>query len=117
MIQITLPDKIDIKDLKEIQRVNLPNIVGLIGSINSRLLSTMGNKAKSMGDDIKEKTRKFSYLNEFYWSVILYNSLLQFDGSYEMQLRNFIINVVVFQTTCYYDEGRYEAINALKQEN
>jgi hypothetical protein len=99
-------DAIPKEELVHISEINYSEVRYLATSMNSKIIPNMKQYSKEMGDDIKEKISKFVYINEFYWSSILYNYLILFDGETISDLQEFFRNYIGIKIRCYYDEAK-----------
>lgn len=108
-------------NINEISTNELKNLTEGINPIENRLCLALNNRmspkirnALSENEeevDIKirsDKLVKFIYCNEIYWSGILYQSLLSFDGSTENIWDNYPINFIVFRESLYYSSISFE---------
>lgn len=96
----------DLQELKKISDENFHQIKSLLTSIHSRLTPQIRKTAQEYEENIRPLLIKFIYLNEFFWSGILYQSLFQFDGSSERVWENFDINFVNFRENLFYSDAR-----------
>ena len=93
-------------ELAQISKNNFFELKNLVTSMNAKITPQMRQYSKEMGDEIKEKIAKFVYLNEIYWSIILYNYILLFDGETINEPNEFYLNYIDFKIQCYYDEAK-----------
>lgn len=104
-------DDISLNELKNLWRVNNSIVSRLCTKINSKMKQKIKNALIVHGDmnedQINEKTNKFIYANEIYFSGRLYNSILIFDGSTENIWDNYFINFVGFRELLYYSTIKY----------
>jgi len=103
----------DTEELVKISEKNYPQIKNLIISIHSKLTPQIRKTAEKYEEDVRPLVSKFIYLNEIFWSGILYQSLFQFDGSTERVWENFDINFVNFRENLFYSDARSEVKAAL----
>lgn len=102
-------NNIEISELMELSKLNNSDIRRLTTSMNSYLTPQMRIIMEGYGDDrrtISDKTTKFIYLNEIYWSGILYKSLDAFDGINRFTWDYFPTNFANFREEVFYEESK-----------
>jgi len=106
-------EDIDVKKFIEISNYNYYQVKNLITSVHSNLTPELRKTAEEYEEDIRPFLTMFIYLNEIFWSGILYQSLFQFDGSPARVWENYDINFVNFRENLFYSDARFRVKEAL----
>lgn len=100
-----------IEKLEHLSKINIADVRRYITSINSRLTPAMRKRWGNISMNDKLDFKKIVYINEIYFSALLYNNLLQYDGNISVNINNFLANIVDYKLFTNYDEARLDIIN------
>ncbi len=105
---------IAVDELIQLSNLNYADVRKYTTAMNCYLTPQMRTRMEHNGDDrntITTKSTKFIYMNELFWSGVLYKSLKAFDGMEKFAWDYFPVNFINYREEVYYEESKAERMN------